>query len=71
MKPLQIDRSWIIKYDHYLQRCSQENRKVEQRVNVELKSQTNVAESHTTLLANMFNMIKAKRPIQNIYKRPI
>ena len=68
---IQIDQSWRLEYDHYLKQSSHRQVTHEQSDNFFLNSQTQMSLSHTMVLSNMFNVAKAKKPIQNIYKRPI
>ena len=70
LKSIQIDMSWKVQYDSYLQRFCRGNRGG-QPLDLCATPDTQISLLHTTEFNNLFNVAKAKRPIQNIYKRPI
>ena len=67
---MQVDKSWVKEYDYYLQHFSHGNR-TKGTSDFGLTIPIQISDSHTLTLANLFNVLKAKKPIQNIYKRPI
>jgi len=67
---MQVDKSWLKEYDYYLQHFPQEHR-TKETSDIGLARPGQISDSHTSALTNLFNVVKAKRPIQNIYKRPI
>lgn len=70
LKPMQVDNSWAKAYDYYLEHFSQWNR-TKGTSDFGLTRPTQISDAHTLTLTNLFNVVKAKKPIQNIYKRPI
>jgi hypothetical protein len=70
LKPIQVDKSWVKEYDDYLQHISQGNG-TKGTSEFGLTIPTQISDSHTLTLTNLFKVVKAKKPIQNIYKRPI
>lgn len=67
---IQIDNSWRVEYDRYLEHCSRKCRPYETSdISPDIKSQ--ISYLHTSAFSILFNVAQAKKPVQNIYKRPI
>jgi hypothetical protein len=69
LEQMQIENSWREEYEYYLQHFSRERRTNETFYPRLPLSQ--IANSHTLTVTNLFHAVKAKQPVQNIYKRPI
>lgn len=71
------DNSWILVYRKYLDQYNQQQDQQKSFANglsnrsSPVGSQRFIKESHQVLFNNAFNVMEAKRPVQNIYKRPI
>jgi hypothetical protein len=70
LEPIQIDKSWKVQYDHYLKHFSR-GHDMPETSHLFSTPQAQIAFLHTMALSNLLNVAKAKRPVQNIYKRPI
>jgi hypothetical protein len=69
-----VNDGWTNAYQKYLEQYHQNNgeRHPENRMQPEgLVNKKFIEESHNLFFFNAFNTIEAKRPVQNIYKRPI
>lgn len=66
---------WINVYQKYLERYShtETEKRSENRIQLENNnlSKKFITESHNLFFYNALNTLEAKRPVQNIYKRPI
>ena len=70
LKETQVDKSWMKEYENYLHRFSDGHR-TKKTSDIVVNRSTLIADSHTSTLSNLLNVVTAKKPIQNIYKRPI
>lgn len=71
LKHIEIDTSWVIEYDNYLRHFSLEHKTFKEKLDLASYKQMPVSDAHTLILTNVYHVIKSKRPVQNIYKRPI
>ncbi len=71
------DNTWILVYKRYLDQYTQQQGQQKPFANglinpgSPVDSKRFIKESHQVLFNNAFNAMEAKRPVQNIYKRPI
>lgn len=68
---MEIDRSWIIEYDNYLRHFSLAHKTFKEKLDLAWNKQMPISDTHTVILTNVYHVINSKRPVQNIYKRPI
>jgi hypothetical protein len=69
-----LNDDWTNAYQKYLKQYHQHNGEKHSENRMQPSSLMNkkfIEESHNLFFFNAFNTVESKRPVQNIYKRPI
>jgi hypothetical protein len=65
------DRSWLSVYDQYLKGCHTEHRRFDIDPAHDLLLKNTLMTTYDDTVTTNFHVAKQKRPVQNIYKRPV